>query len=301
MKYSITVIALLLGISMSAYSQDAEETTAQSDTTYWTNSLKFGLNFNQATFSDNWKAGGVNSIAFGGYALASFNYEKDKISWNNEVDLQYGIVKNEGQGLRKNIDRILIDSKVGYKMNEKWQFYGSVNFLTQFAKGYEYSTDAAGEEQRSILSDFMNPAFATFSLGFEYKPVDYFWVRLSPLAPRFTFVTDTTIYRNVPSNYGVEIGEKVRQEWLAANIIANFDKDVAENLNLKASYTLYANYEELAFNTIDHRLDFVLTAKVNKLIDVNLRAIALYDKDQDDDIQFSQSLALGIAYKISNR
>jgi len=298
----ILIFATALLFAYSAFSQEGTvDTSLASDTTYWANSVKVGLNFNQSAFSSNWKAGGVNSIAFGGYLHSILNYEKDKISWNNEIDLQYGIVKNEGQGIRKNIDRILLDSKVGRKISKNWDLYGSMNFLTQFDNGYNYVENAAGEEEQQLLSKFMNPAFLTFALGFEYKPVDYFWLRLSPVAPRFTFVTDTTIYRNVPANYGVEIGDKMRQEWLGGNLTASFDKDVAHNLNIKALYAMYANFEALRFSAIDHRLDFVLTAKITKIIDVNLRAIALYDKDQDDDIQFSQSLAIGLVYQIQNR
>jgi len=301
MKGLLIFTTLFFLISPAFSQQDSTSVSASRDTTYWTNAIKFGLNFNQSAFSGNWKAGGVNSMAFGGYIQSTLNYQKEKMTWNNDIDLQYGVVKNEGQGLRKNIDRILLDAKVGYKISKSWNFFGSMNFLTQFNEGYRYSTNASGEEQKELLSKFMSPAFLTLSLGFEYKPVDYFSVRLSPLAPRITFVTDTTIYRTVPENYGVAIGKKVREEWFAANLTANFNKDVAENLNIKTLYAMYANLEELEFLEIDHRLDFVLTAKIAKIIDVNLRAIALYDKDQDDDIQFSQSLALGLVYKIKNR
>ncbi len=299
------LLAMWLGCVTWAYAQDEATPPSQdvpdTDTTYWTNRMKVGFNFNQAAFSDNWRAGGVNSIAFGGYLVAKAHYEKDKITWDNELDLQYGVVKNEGQGVRKNLDRILFDSKIGYRMSKNWRFFGSINFLTQFYNGYEYQEDAQGEEERLLISKFMNPAFLTLNLGFEYKPVDYFWLRMSPVSPRLTFVTDTTIYRNVPSNYGVDIGETMRYEWLAANILANLDKDIAENLNLKVRYALYANYENLTLEEIDHRLDLTLTAKINKLIDVNLAGILLYDKDQDEDIQLSQSLAIGIVYTLQNR
>ena len=65
-------------------------------------------------------------------------------------------------------------------------------------------------------------------------------------------------------------------------------------------YQMYANYETLAFDTIDHRLDFGLTAKVSNLINVSLTSISLYDIDQDKKIQFSQGLALGIVFKRGN-
>ncbi len=298
-RFFTLFLALCLWYSLPLWAQ--EETPASTDTTYWTNQLKVGFNFNQASFSDNWKAGGVNSIAFGSYLLGNASYEKGKVTWNNELDMQYGILKNAGQSMRKNIDRILFDSKVGIKASDTWNYFGGMNFLSQFYDGYQYGQDAAGNEEELLISKFLNPAFLMFSIGMEYKPSKHFWLRLSPLSPRFTFVTDTTIYRNVPTNYGVAIGERVRQEWLAASVLADFNKDIAENLNLKMRYAMYANYESFALDALDHRLDTIVTAKINKWVDVNLTAILLYDKDQDAKIQLSQALAIGLAYSIKNR
>ncbi|HAZ26053.1 MAG TPA: hypothetical protein DCY95_16955, partial [Algoriphagus sp.] len=74
---------------------------------------------------------------------------------------------------------------------------------------------------------------------------------------------------------------------------------LSENVSLLVRYQLYANYETLAFDTIDHRLDVALTAKVSNLINVSLTSLSIYDIDQDDKIQFSQGLALGISFKRS--
>ena len=62
---------------------------------------------------------------------------------------------------------------------------------------------------------------------------------------------------------------------------------------------MFINYETLAFDAIDHRLDVALTAKVSNLINVSLTSLSIYDLDQDDKIQFSQGLALGISFSRS--
>ncbi|HLU90070.1 MAG TPA: hypothetical protein VKZ51_09580, partial [Cyclobacteriaceae bacterium] len=135
----------------------------------------------------------------------------------------------------------------------------------------------------------------------EYKPNQEFALRISPFSPRLTFVTDKTLYLTVPENYGVPIGKTVRQEWLAAQVFATYDKNITETLNLKSRYLLFANYETLAWKTIDHRLDVTLTAKITNLINVTFTSINLYDIDQDPGIQYSQGLALGILYKVGNK
>jgi hypothetical protein len=150
-----------------------------------------------------------------------------------------------------------------------------------------------GEDARKI-SDFLAPAFLTTSIGFEYVPNDVFNLRLSPFSPRITFVNDTTLINNVPANYGVERGETIRYEWLALQVQAELNKDLTENINLQARYILYANYQNLAPEQIDHRIDATLTAKLTSFINLNLSTIMIYDFDQINEVQFSQLLGIGI-------
>ena len=233
------------------------------------------------------------------FVNAQANYLKDKASWDNALELQYGLIKNAGQQMRKSLDRIFLDSKYGHRISPVWNAFFSANFITQFAKGYQYDTDTGGSDL--LISNFLSPGFLTWAVGFEYKPVPWFSLRISPFAPRFTFLSDQSV-RPTPANvvYGVPVGKRLRTEWLAAQVQAELDKDLAENLHLKVSYLAYANYETLALNTIDHRLMVTLTAKVNKFLSVNLTGNLLYDRDQDLKVQYSQSLALGLLYNVQN-
>lgn len=266
------------------------------DTTYWASEFSAGLNFNQASFSGNWKSGGVNSVAFGSIISGKANFAKDKISWDNDLELLFGIVKNEGQGTRKATDRIFLDSKLGYKISKHWGYFTAVNFISQFAEGFEY-----GDDGDLLISSFLAPGFLTASLGMEYKPNDEFALRLSPFSPRFTFLTNTEIISNVPTNYGVEAGKKVRAEILAFQVYATWKKQISENFTISSRYQMFGNYETLSLKNIDHRLDLTLVAKITSFIDVTFTSINLYDIDMDPDVQYSQALALGVLYKISNK
>lgn len=294
-------ICLLFVFSHFAFAQDIENladsaNVAIKDTTYWISDFSVGLNFNQAAFSGNWKAGGVNSIAFGSILNGSAKYAKEKWSWDSQLELIYGLVKNEGQEFRKSNDRIFLDSKVGYKINDKWGYFTSLNFITQFSQGFDFTQD-----DPILISSFFSPAFLTTGFGFEYKPNEEFALRLAPFSPRFTFVTDETIINNVPENYGVPAGQTMRAEWLAFQLFATWNKKFSENLTLNSRYQMFANLETLGFKTIDHRLDFTIIAKVSRYVDVTFTSINVYDIDMDPGIQYSQALALGILYKVSNK
>ena len=292
-KFTLVGVAILCAASLRLEAQDA---TAPADTSYWKKKTEFGANFNQGSFSTNWAGGGVNSIALGFVFNALGEYKKGKDSWRNDFQTQYGLVKNRGQESRKNADRIFFDSKYGRQLTDKWSFIANVNFLSQLAPGYMYSTGPDNREVAKKISNIFSPAFITESVGLEYKPVPYFFVSFAPGAVRQTIVADRQLYVNTPDqrNYGVPIGRSVRNEVALMQIVANFDKNIAENVNLKWRYMMFANYREL--NAIDHRIDAMLTAKVNKYLNVNLGAIVLFDKDQSAAIQFAQTLALGFLY-----
>ena len=269
----------------------------------WRKSFKAGFNLNQAAFSGNWKGGGVNSFGFNTLLNYKANYKKDKISWDNEIDLLYGMINNEGQGVRKTMDRIYLDTKYGRSFSEHWDAFIAANALSQFAKGYKYVKDANGVEQGQLTSDSFSPMFITMTLGAEWKPVSYFKMRFSPIAPRVTLLSNNDgRYDAVDpvAPYGVLVGESSRFEWYAFQMIADLDKDIAKNVNLKVRYLMFANYKTLEANKVDHRVDLSLTAKVGRFFNVNLGGIFIYDYDQDISPQYSQAISLGVLYTFQN-
>ncbi|MFM9840256.1 MAG: DUF3078 domain-containing protein [Cyclobacteriaceae bacterium] len=294
------VFIVLLTCSFLAKAQVIKEDTLSN----WKKTFRAGLNLNQASFSSNWKAGGVNSLGFTAFLNYKANYKKDIHSWDNEIDLSYGMVNNAGQGYRKTLDRIFLDSKYGRALNKKWDLAASVNLQSQFAGGYSYTTDAVtGIVTEKLISDIFAPAYITAAIGFEYHPVDYFKLRLSPFSPRVTIVNSVGSFYDAvtnPTPYGVKNGESTRFQWLAFQLLAEFNKDIATNVNLKWRYIMFADYEILELNKIDHRLDLTLTARVNKFINVSFGGIAMYFYNQDKDVQLSQALSLGVLYTFQN-
>lgn len=260
---------------------------------YWKTRTQVGINVNQASFSNNWNGGGVNSIAIGGLVNYKTEYSKESFSYSSEVILQYGKVKNKDQLQKKTNDRIFWDNKAAIQISKNWYFFGSVSFESQFDKGFAYSRDANGNEQERLLSKFMAPGYLTESFGFEYKPDKFFSTRIGTGTARQTFVLDTNIYKTNSNNFGVEQGKKIRNE-LAFSIVSNFEKEVFKNITLRTKYNMFIPYDDL--KNIDHRLDVAVIAKVNRFMNVSLTGVGLYDRDTDEKIQGSQTLALGLVF-----
>lgn len=268
----------------------------------WKKAFKAGLNLNQASFTSNWKGGGVNSLGFTAFLNYKANYKGEHNSWDNEIDLLYGMVNNQGLGYRKTLDRVFLDTKYGHMLSKSWDLSVSANFLTQFAAGYKYLKSVSGADSLVALSDFLAPAFLTAGLGFEYHPADYFKVRLSPFAPRLTIVNDVNrfITADNPRPYGVSFDRSTRMEWLAFQMLAEFNKDIAKNVNLKWRYIMFANYEQLSLRNLYHRLDLNLTAKLGRFMNASFGTILLYDHNQDNRVQISQAFSLGVLYTFQN-
>ena len=273
------------------------------DTSYWVKSAQTGFSFNQASFSDTWRAGGVNSIALGLFLNGKANYLKGNISWDNAAIFEYGFVKNKGQSLRKSNDRMLLDTKYGYKISKNWNLFASLNFLSQFAEGYTFTTDAVTKiETQKLISNLFSPAFLSETMGFEYKPVTYFWARFGVASMRQTFVLEDKFNNNKAGvggtfdqkvNYGVQEGKSIRNEVGLMRVEADFNKEIMKNILLQAHFVSFTTYEDPL--ATDVRLDAAIIAKINKYANVKLGGTLFYDQDQIEKLQWTQMMTLNFA------
>lgn len=311
-----TAIVLCCSFSTAAQNPSTQQVTTnfkdtvsiKRDTTYWQKSITGGVNFNQASFS-NWVGGGVNSLAISGVGAARALFEKGKTSWDNTADFQLGYITQRGV-TRKASDQLILISVLGHRIKPKWDLFASGTFNTFFAPGFLYDNLPAGVTDFKA-SGFFSPAQLALACGLAYKPNDEFSLRISPFAPRFTFLLDDAVrFREtlVGGNkvivrdpkakaYGVNAGSTLRSEWLALQLQAVWSKKLSETISLNARYQLYANYQTL--DAIDHRVDLLIAAKLNRYLSTTFGIIGLYDKDFYDGFQVQQTLGLGLIYNAS--
>jgi hypothetical protein len=257
-------ILLLASLVITSAAAFAQATPAPKDTTKRDTAWKIhGQNtilINESSFK-NWAAGGVNSVAANVVFDYDFDYKKANWSWDNKVIVGYGISKQNGTGWRKNDDRIILNSLLGYKAAKYWlyTFYG--NFQTQFTNGYAY--DANGN--RSLISAAFAPAYLTFGPGFAYKRSDNFRVNISPFAARFTIVQNDSLANT--GSFGVTPGQHSLFEF-GASLDAYYKVAIAKNMTLENILKLYENYLKNPGNVyMDYAVNLYM--KVNKSVTVN--------------------------------
>ena len=263
-----------------------QETSEMSDTLKnWKLGGQASLNFSQTSFS-NWQAGGNESLSGLGLVTLFANYSNEKFSWDNLIDIKYGISKQDKLSPRKTDDNLELLSKFGYQASKNWYYSGSFSFKTQFAEGKEYGDSVY------VISRFMAPAYFQLSLGMDYKPSEEFSLLLSPVTGKMTLVNDTQF--SDEGKFGVKPGKKFRAEF-GGSLRVFFKKEVLENVSLSSRLNTFINYT--GETQIDIDWEAVINMKINKFLGANFIVQTLYDEDQTKDIKVKQVLGAGLNYK----
>lgn len=294
MKKLLSFLLILFCIQSSMAQEEKKDTTK-----LWKTGGISSLNFSQVSFQ-NWAAGGENSYSLNGIFSLHANYKKERTSWDNSMDVGYGIIKQGERGVRKTDDKFEISSKFGYKSSSNWYYSGSFTFKTQFDKGYKYNDEAG---TKTLLSEFMAPAYMFLSAGMDYKPGENLTVLISPVTGKSTFVMDDAL--SAKGAFGVEPGENIRNEFGGFVKIA-FNQEIWENVTLNTKLDLFSNYIEEPEN-VDINWEVLISMKVNEYLTANFNSQLIYDdnikyvdktgQEHGPRIQFKEVFGAGLSFK----
>jgi hypothetical protein len=264
-----------------------------------------GINLNQASFS-NWTAGGTNSVSFSALGKFSGNYAKDKLTWNNNLNLLYGMIKEQDEDLTKNEDLIEFISVIGHNLSEKWSITGYVSFRSQFAYGYDKDYDTIK------ISEFMAPGYLTLSPSVRFAPNEFFYLLLSPATAKFTFVMDSQLanlgsFGVTPAEYDTngtltKEGEQLLI-YLGPFIEAYFKKEVAKGFTYESRFNLlytFLNRDNLEPYDADISWENFLNYSIAKYFSVSLFLHFVYLPGQPI-IKFETHSGVTVPNAASNR
>jgi hypothetical protein len=262
----------------------------------------------------NWSAGGNSSVS--GLLKGNFvrRYSDEKIKWNNELIIRYGVNMQDGLGLRKTDDALQFNSTFGHRKDSlsNWYTSAKLNFNTQFTDGYAYpNTEIA-------ISKPFAPAYFFLGIGTEYVNKDKKIVLyLSPLTSKSTLVLDQRladqgafgVVKAVYDSNGNLLlhGRKSKNE-LGVLVTAMHKKEVMKNVMLENRLSLYSDYIN-NFGNIDVDWQLQMDLLVNKYVKANIGLHLLYDDDikakeqingeqviVGPKLQLKQALGVGFVY-----
>lgn len=300
---------LLAGITL------GQETEKKSTKGKWERGLNLGVHVGQGG-SRNWAIGAEK---FSLWTAASLNVYANKIAtkgcyWDNELQLNYGVVNTHSGGMRKVDDKIDFSTKPGYKLTKRGGVALLINFRSQFYDGYNYNYLNQGLKRK--ISSFMAPGYLTITPGWDWKINKGFSIVASPFASKLTFVTNEPYSYSfqggvIPDqhqtdgsgqyekplaiNYGVDPTRQVRYE-VGAGVTINFNREIIKNVNWKSKLDLFSGYSHRReyfgpnfANSVEvdefhpERVDVYFTnsivMKVNKWLNVAYDFDIIYDDD----------------------
>lgn len=309
-KFSLATVIVFFVLAVEAQDKDVQNLRKESsreikkdpnDTIpkIWKTGGLFNLNFNQAALS-NWAAGGdKSSLALTSYLNAFAFYKKDRNSWDNTLDLAFGIVSTTSLGKRKSDDRIDFVSKYGYEFAKSWYASGLLNVRTQFAQGFSYPDD----KSKVLTSDFLAPAYILLSPGVTYKPNDNFSIFVSPITARWVIVNNDSLAS--VGAFGVDSGKHVKFE-VGAFASIGYTTKIGANSQFTSKLDLFSNYRHNPQN-VDIYWTNLLSVKISKILAMTLTVNMIYDDDvktvKSDGtsggaaLQLQEVMGIGLAVK----
>lgn len=316
MRLKLTVLLALCLSSLITNAQiEIKEDTAVKG---WKTGGFFAVNFNQVALV-NWAAGGEEALSSTVLFNGFIKYRKNDVYFETVLDAGYGFINTPSQGLRKNEDKVELNSKFGKRAKGKFYYASMLNFRTQFAPGFNFPDDS------TVISRFMAPGFLSLALGIDYKPNDWFSAFLSPATGRATFVNDQTLAN--AGQFGVTPavldangqvltpGQLTRIEF-GAYLRARLQKEFNSKFSLVSNFQLFNNYTDPIAEqrgNIDVNWEVLLLIKANKWLTTSIFTNLIYDHDIQIPVtrningvdvagvgprtQFKEVLGVGLSFK----
>jgi hypothetical protein len=281
MKRILLLPLVIIFVSVHAQDETVKKLKAESDKSVkkdpadtinklWKKGGLFSLNLTQGSLS-NWAAGGDKfSMSLNAILSAYAFYKKNKSSWDNTLDINFGYLRSTSLGNRKNDDRFDVLSKYGHAISSKWNVAALFNFRTQMANGYSYHGD-----DKVFSSSFLSPAYLLLSLGLDFKPNENFSLFLSPVTSRWVIVTDDSL--SAKGLYGVAPGKHTLSEF-GAFVSASYIKALNKSIIYKGRLDLFSNYKHNP-EKIDVFMTNLFSVKLSKVLAATWNLDLIYDDD----------------------
>lgn len=229
---------------------------------FWSYAGDYSLQFLQNYVSDNWYKGGESNYSMIGAATLQANYnDKEKIKWDNKLEMKLGMQSSQGDTLhnyKSSEDLIRLTSKLGVQATKKWYYTLQAIASTQFTHGYKAN-------DQTVYSDFMSPLNVNLSLGMDYK-VEWLdkrltgTVNISPIAGNFKYVDRLSLAKK----YGIDEGKHSLWD-LGSTFTTDLSWAISDLIKWKTrlyAYTTYHRVEVEWENTVTFQLSKYISTQV---------------------------------------
>jgi len=312
--YLFTCSHAVLSQTASELANKTEKAAATADNTEdgkWEFNGRFQLSLNQA-YSSNWIGSSDPFIGLSTLDNLSLSYRKQKFSWENTLDIDFGMrhvfATKTGKPKKdeKTSDKIDFNTQLGLKAKGDWYYGALLQMSTQMINSWD-----AENTPRIKTSTFMTPGYITLSLGMNYKRKMWGWY-ISPVAAKLTTKIDPVFFEQ--EKFGVLANKKINLS-VGAFTRISFAADIHPKINLNTKLELFydylGEYEQMRNTTANFEMTWrfsvtewlSITLKTALFYDYNIR-FPVYTPDgtvvegiTTDHLQFQETFGLTLGYK----
>ena len=268
---------------------------------YWHNDILVGMDANQLSINNNWKAGGKGNFTWKIYTKTELKYQRDKFNWTNSLYCAFGQISvQEDESWRapeKSNDIIDFDSVLKLTLKTFIDPYVAISVDTQFHEGYNPKT-------KKLVSQFANPLKLSQSAGLaknlSKKKSFQLTTRVGYAAKeviasrknlRKLWTGDETKWKKTDGGF----------EWLTESKSA-FGKGIVVTNKLKIFQALFSSISPQKdpnknWKKPDVYWEQMFSAKLTQYVVFNVVVKFIYDKDTSKGGQFMENASLGLSYK----
>lgn len=260
---------------------------------FWTFGGEYNLQFLQNYVSSNWYKGGESNYSLLGALTMQANFNnKQKVKWDNKLELKYGLQTSRGDSLhsfKTTQDLMRLTSKLGIQAHSHWYYTLQMLAYTQFSKQYK-SNDPR------VYSEFLSPFNLNISLGMDYSVS---WLKkkltgsihLAPIAYNFRYVDRS----DLATRYGLDEGRHTLNDF-GSEITVDLTWALSDMIKWQTrlyGYTTYHRMEAEWENTISF--------KFNRWISSQIFVYPRFDDAGNHDdhhgyFQLKEYMSLGFSY-----
>lgn len=261
---------------------------------FWTFYGDYSLQFMQNYISPNWYTSGNSNYSMMGAVTLQYNYNnKQRIKWDNKLELKLGLLSTEADTINKfktTEDLIRYTTQLSLQAYKQWYYAAQLILSTQFAKGRK-------NNDPMTYSDFMSPFTMNLSLGMNYV-VDI-WnkkltgnILLAPFSYKLTYVDRLAL----ATRYGVDEGKHTLND-IGSMINIGLMWKPTDNVKWETRFYTFSNYSYLQLeweNTIGFQF--------NRYISTKLSFYPRFDSHEERTTntywQLKEFLSIGFAYSM---
>lgn len=260
---------------------------------FWTYKGDYALQFMQNYVSDNWYKGGESNYAALGAVTMEANFNnRDKVKWDNKLELKLGMQSSRSDSLRNWLtteDLIRLTSKYGLQATKKWYYTLQLIAQTQFTRGLKTNDP-------KLYSHFLAPGTLNLSLGMDYN-VD--WINhhlkgtfhLAPLAYNMRY----TRLLELSEHLGIDSGKHFLHD-LGSLFTIDLTWEINESLRWKTRMYGYTTYKR-----VEYEWENTFVFQFNKWISAQLFVYPRFDDNVERGTshgywQFKEFASIGFQY-----